>query len=239
MLAERGEAEKRTEKTPSEARRKRSDESDESDERKKCRRSEACPDGDLDGGRKATDERSVVFFASFVSFVDQNLPSAARPVPTRPRRRAKTLSASLRSAGFLSSLASLASLFSASLRSAEIGRAADAAQARASPASLTDGEDAVGTSRASARRTSSPVVGIFRRLASLGVFPVAFFSSLSSCVIFCVFPHRAHRAHCSHRAHCPRLPPRKAYAAAGDRSCSSCPLAVKGIWNFFHHSNGK
>ena len=74
----------------------------------------------------------------------------------------------------------------ASLRSAEIGRAADAAQARASPASLTDGEDAVGTSRASARRTSSPVVGIFRRLASLGVFPVAFFSSLSSCV-FCVF----------------------------------------------------
>ena len=58
---------------PSEARRKRSDESDESDERKKCRRSEACPDGDLDGGRKPTDERSVVFFASFVSFVDQTV----------------------------------------------------------------------------------------------------------------------------------------------------------------------
>ena len=50
-------------------------------------------------------------------------------------------------------------LFAASLRSAEFGRAADAAQARASPASLTDGGDAVGTSRASARRTSSPVVG--------------------------------------------------------------------------------
>ena len=49
----------------------------------------------------------------------------------------------------------------ASLRSAEFGRAADAAQARASPASLTDGEDAVGTSRASARRTSSPLAGIF------------------------------------------------------------------------------
>ena len=44
MLAERSEAEKRTEKNAerSEARR-----SDESDERKKCRRSEACPDGDL------------------------------------------------------------------------------------------------------------------------------------------------------------------------------------------------
>ena len=48
----------------------------------------------------------------------------------------------------------------ASLRSAEFGRAADAAPARASPASLTDGEDAVGTSRASARRTSSPIVGL-------------------------------------------------------------------------------
>ena len=112
----------------------------------------------------------------------------------------------------------------ASLRSAEIGRAADAAQARASPASLTDGEDAVGTSRASARRTSSPVVGIFRRLASLGVFPVAFFSSLSSLllrlaslgVLLCCFSHRshrAHRAHNAHRAHCPRRPPRKAHRA--------------------------
>ena len=49
-------------------------------------------------------------------------------------------------------------LLAASLRSAEFGRAADAAQARASPASLTDGGDAVGTSRASARRTSSPFV---------------------------------------------------------------------------------
>ena len=57
-------------------------------------------------------------------------------------------------------------LVAASLRSAEFGRAADAAQARASPASLTDGGDAVGTSRASARRTSSPVVGIFRRFAA-------------------------------------------------------------------------
>ena len=41
----------------------------------------------------------------------------------------------------------------ASLRSAEFGRAAHAALARAPPASITDGEDAVGTSRASARRT--------------------------------------------------------------------------------------
>ena len=56
--------------------------------------------------------------------------------------------------------------FAASLRSSEFGRAADAAQARASPASLTDGGDAVGTSRASARRTSGPVVGIFRRFAA-------------------------------------------------------------------------
>ena len=54
----------------------------------------------------------------------------------------------------------LRGFLSASLRSAEFGRAADAAQARASPASLTDGEDAVGTSRAPARRTSSPIVGV-------------------------------------------------------------------------------
>ena len=62
----------------------------------------------------------------------------------------------------------------ASLRSAEFGRAADAALARASPASLTDGGDAVGTSRApargtsgpvaSARRTSSPIAGAFARI---------------------------------------------------------------------------
>ena len=47
----------------------------------------------------------------------------------------------------------------------KIGRAAHAARARASPASITDGEDAVGTSRASARRTSSPIAGVFRRRA--------------------------------------------------------------------------
>ena len=76
----------------------------------------------------------------------------------------------------------LRGFLSASLRSAEFGRAADAAQARASPASLTDGEDAVGTSRASARRTSSPVVGIFRRLASLGGF------ALVLCCFVCFSP---------------------------------------------------
>ena len=51
----------------------------------------------------------------------------------------------------------LRGFLSASLRSAEFGRAADAALARALPASITDGGDAVGTSRASARRTSGPI----------------------------------------------------------------------------------
>ena len=105
-------------------------------------------------------------------------PRFARRLRSRHPRR--FCSASLRSAALLSSLSSLSSLFAASLRSAEIGRAADAAQARASPASLTDGEDAVGTSRASARRTSGPVVGIFRRLAARDAPPGLKFHCLHS-----------------------------------------------------------
>lgn len=54
-------------------------------------------------------------------------------------------------------------LVAALLRSAEFGRVADAVQARASPASLTDGEVAVGISRASAQRTSSTIAGVFTR----------------------------------------------------------------------------
>ena len=99
----------------------------------------------------------MVFFASFVSFVDQNLPSAARPVPTRPRRRAKTLSASLRSAGFLSSLSSLSSLF---LRLASLGGfalvtlvALVAFLRLVSLGGSPDGEGAVGTGAATRRFT--------------------------------------------------------------------------------------
>ena len=80
------------------------------------------------------------------------------------RHRAAFFTASLCSAEFGRSFCPTARMkgtplrafFSASLRSAEFGRTAVAALARASPASITDGEDAVGTSRASARRTSSP-----------------------------------------------------------------------------------
>ena len=64
--------------------------------------------------------------------------------------------------------------FAASPRSAEFGRAANAALARAPPASLTDGGDAVGTSRASARRTSGPVASA-RRTSG----PVVGFTELS------------------------------------------------------------
>ena len=63
-------------------------------------------------------------------------------------------------------------LVAASLRSAEFGRAAHAALARAPPASITDGEDAVGTSRAPARGTSSPIVGGFRASAQRTSSPI-------------------------------------------------------------------
>ena len=55
--------------------------------------------------------------------------------------------------------------FFASLRSSVFRRAAGAALAPSTPVSRSDGGDAVGTSRAPARRTSSPVSGVFCRLA--------------------------------------------------------------------------
>ena len=68
---------------------------------------------------------------------------------------------------------------------------------------------------------------------------VAFFSSHSSCVILCVFPHRAHRAHRAHnahRAHCPRLPPRKTHGVSRHRRAAR--VAPPGLKPFCLPSGG-
>ena len=82
-----------------------------------------------------------------------------------------------------------------------------------------DGDPAVGR-KPTAERSEAEQKRQEKRKRKRRKSGVALFSSLSTCVILCVFPHRAHRAHRAHnahRAHCLRLPPRKSHARRAKR----------------------